>query len=246
MILIQSNNERTIPHHFDCACAMYGVIESAQKYRLTSFDEIKSGKLLSLLLLTHNIAIGSVEFMHEVFTKCNIPIPTLPKNSNRESEIITLSEAIKRTNDGEKLFIKPTQDNKKLFTGFVLDKSIYSCLNGLPNDMEVLAYKPFDSEIITEWRCYVYKNEIYDMKNYSGEFNVVPNINYINAVLKQNTDFPIAYTADVGLLKSGKNVVIEFNDMYAIGNYGLRNDKYLSLLKERYLEITGRKCLGIV
>jgi hypothetical protein len=34
-----------------------------------------------------------------------------------------------------------------------------------------------------------------------------------------------------------KNVIIEFNDMYAIGNYGVPNDLYVRMLRTRYFEI---------
>lgn len=50
-------------------------------------------------------------------------------------------------------------------------------------------------------------------------------------------DFPKSYTIDVGILEDGENVVIEFNDMWGIGNYGVDNHTYLRLLKSRYFEI---------
>lgn len=56
----------------------------------------------------------------------------------------------------------------------------------------------------------------------------------MNSVIRSNKDFPIAYTIDIGILESGENVVIEYNDMWAIGNYGIPNDLYLRLLKDRY------------
>ena len=39
MIYIQKN-EHDIPHHFDCACAMYGAIELGLDYKLVSFEEV--------------------------------------------------------------------------------------------------------------------------------------------------------------------------------------------------------------
>jgi hypothetical protein len=49
MIYIQSDSERKLPHHFDAACAMYGAIETGKEYRLTSYDEVASGKFDSLI-----------------------------------------------------------------------------------------------------------------------------------------------------------------------------------------------------
>ena len=52
------------------------------------------------------------------------------------------------------------------------------------------------------------------------------------------------YTVDIGILENDENVVIEFNDMWAIGNYGIPNDIYLRALKGRYFEIINNKMSG--
>jgi hypothetical protein len=234
MIYIQSNNERTIAHHFDCSCALYGAIDSAQDFRLTTFDEVASGKFD--MLIRRNLFVGSVEFMREVFKRVGKDDVRVPKNSNREGEIITLNEAHKIIMGGKKLFIKPV--DIKLFTGLVLDGCIYSCLENLPGDTKVMAYKPFESPIESEWRVYVHNNKIVDSRNYSGDFKVSPDYSYVESVIVDNKNsFPVAYTTDIGILENGENVVIEFNDMWAIGNYGLPNDLYLRLLRDRYFEI---------
>jgi hypothetical protein len=42
----------------------------------------------------------------------------------------------------------------------------------------------------------------------------------------------------VGILEWQKeHVVIEYNDMWGIGNYGVPNDLYVRMLKERYFDI---------
>lgn len=94
MVYIQSNPERTLPHHFDVACAMFGAIENAKDYRLTSFEEIESGKFDSLI--KQRLFCGSVEFMREVFKRIGLNDVRLPRNSNRTSEVITLGEAKER------------------------------------------------------------------------------------------------------------------------------------------------------
>ena len=238
MIYIQLDDERKIAHHFDCACALYGAIDSCLDYRLTTFDEVASGKFD--LLIRRNLFVGSTEFMTEVFKRVGLHNVGLPLNSNRQSEIITLAEAHKRVANGSKLFIKPVQI--KLFTGLVLDGMQYSCLSKLPEDTMVMAYEAFKERIESEWRIYVHRGQMIDSRNYSGEFIISPNYHYVEAVIEQNKGkFPCAYTIDIGILSSGENVVVEYNDMWAIGNYGIPNDIYLKLLKERYFEIIRSK-----
>lgn len=250
MILVQSDNERKLPHHFDAACAMYGAIESGENYRLTSFEEVQSGKLNNLLKI--NTAAGSTEFMREVFKQLGIEDVRLPRNSNRECEIITLADAHARVAAGEKLFIKPLQI--KLFSGLVLDGATYTSLADVPKDTMVMAYKPFEENLKAEWRVYIRRHQVVDARNYSGDLFTVPDEDYINEVIEKNKpDFPCAYTIDVGIFGSPviapivhkgwnilagiTNVVVEFNDMWAIGNYGVPNDIYLGMLKDRYFEI---------
>jgi ATP-grasp domain, R2K clade family 2 len=244
MIYIQSDSDRALPHHFDCSCALYGAVDSAMDYRLTSFEEVQSGKFD--MVIKQNLFVGSVEFMREVFSRIGLTDVRVPKNSDRAHEIMTLAEAHERISDGSKLFVKPVEI--KLFTGLILDGCVHSCLENLPDDTQVMAYVPFEGEIITEWRVYVHRHEAIDGRNYSGEWEKHIDMQHLNRVIEDNrATFPCAYTIDIGVIKVKHpmghplafydNVVVEFNDMWAIGNYGLENDRYLRLLKERYFEI---------
>jgi ATP-grasp domain, R2K clade family 2 len=235
MVYIQSNEERTLPSNFDASCALYGAIENCLDYRLTTFEEVASGKFD--LLIKNNLFVGSTEFMTEVFKRIGLTNVRLPANSDREHELITLGEARSRAYNGEKLFIKPTEI--KLFTGFVLDKMQYTSLSGLPDDTPVMAYVPFHTPISSEWRVYVYRHTAIEMRNYSGSLWEMPSYEYITSIIDKNrTIFPNTYVIDVGILNDGEEVVIEYNDMWAIGNYGIANDMYLRLLKNRYFQIT--------
>lgn len=238
MIYIQSNSERTLPYHFDSACALYGANESNLKYRLTTFKEVESGKFD--MLVKSNLFVGSTEFMREVFKRIGLEDVRLPYNSNRKSETITLKTAYERVANGDKLFIKPKEI--KLFSGLILDGMNYSCLCDKPLETLLFAYAPFESELVSEWRLYIQHNKIIDSRNYSGDFMISPNYEYATTVIAENKKtFPCAYTIDIGILESGENVVVEFNDMWAIGNYGIPNDIYLTALKYRYFEIVRGK-----
>lgn len=48
-------------------------------------------------------------------------------------------------------------------------------------------------------------------------------------------------TTGCGILETNENVVVEFNDMWAIGNYGIPNDIYLRALRDRYFQIINSK-----
>ena len=112
MIYIQSNKERTLPHHFDASCALYGAIDSGLDYRLTSFEEVQSGKFD--LLIKSNCFVGSVEFLREVFNRVGISNPRVPLNSDRTHHTMSIKDVRECVANGEELFVKPIEI--KLFT----------------------------------------------------------------------------------------------------------------------------------
>jgi len=237
MIYIQSDVNKTRPHHFDAACAMYGAIENDRKYKLLPFEELSGLNGDYAYFMNQHHFVGSVEFMREVFRLAGIETPRLPSNSDRECEFLSLSEALIRAKGGERLFIKPIET--KLFTGFVYEGFEYSLLDKLPGETPVMVYQPFEHKILSEWRIYVHKHKITDSHQYEGNYRFTPDYNKFEEMVETNKQkgFPIAYTIDVAVLENGENVVVEFNDMWAIGNYGVPNWIYLTMLRDRYFEI---------
>jgi len=251
MIYIQSNDAQTLPHHGDAASALYGAMDLGLDYKLISYNNIKwddnvefygGGKgpefKINSQILKTNIFIGSTEFMQAVW-KVAGKNPKLPMNSNREHVDLTLEQVRKDIEKGIVWFVKPYQN--KLFSGLVVDKYSISSLREFKDDLHVMGYKPLPP-ILAEWRIYIHNNKIVDIKNYSGNFKLEPNWTYIESELKKQNAlhyFPCAYTMDIG--KYGSLIdhwtIIEFNDFWAIGNYGIPNDLYVRMLRDRYFEI---------
>lgn len=238
MVYIQARGNR-LPHHFDVACALYGAEDTGQEVNLITYLQLESGAFDNLI--PRHIFIGSVEFMTEVFKRMGLKaFPKIPVNSDREHQTRTLGHVRTCVLDGESLFVKPFQT--KLFTGLVLDKITLSSLNSFPADLEVMVY-PVIHNIISEWRIYVHEGKIVDSRNYSGDFTISPNYIHVQRNILpfcKEKNFPCAYTIDVAVIdhiETETTEVIEFNDMWAIGNYGIPNDLYYRLLKDRYVEI---------
>lgn len=237
MIYIQSTSDRSRPHHFDCSCALYGALDSGMDYRLTSYEEVTEGKFDSLI--KGNLFVGSVEFMRGVFNRIG-KSPKLPRNSNRGGRVMTLGDARRMISEGEmkSIFIKPKET--KLFSGMVYDSMFINSLKEFPDQTEVITYPPFLDRILSEWRFYIMDGKIGDCRNYAGELDVFPDFDYVKKVVEDYSEIlPSAYTIDIGVLHNNvrENVVIEFNDMWAIGNYGVDNSLYLRMLRRRYFEI---------
>lgn len=230
MIYIQSDPDRKMASIFDSACAQYAADIQCMSYRLTSMGELTSGKFDRLLRT--NLFVGSTEFMQEVFRRAGVS-PRLPKNFLSEERLMTLGEALEVARKG-KIFIKPVQN--KLFSGCVATVMDISSYSPYPLDTPVITMEPYEQHPLSEWRCYVLNRKVVDSHCYSGDFRVTPDWKFADHTAFQQRDFPSAYVMDLAVF-SMRTAVVEFNDMWAIGNYGMDNTLYLRMLRQRYFEI---------
>lgn len=99
------------------------------------------------------------------------------------------------------------------------------------------------SEIVNieaEWRCFVRYGQILDVRPYKGNYHkVLYDYNVIEDCVKQFKSAPAGYALDFGVTDKGKTILIEFNDGYALGSYGLLYYDYTKLLSARWAELTG-------
>lgn len=205
-----------------------------------SIEDILSHKMDNLAK-THPF-VGSIDAMTALFRNLNkspkpIDFPdSIIKSGliNREIKIMKLNDLFNLVNlEHKPIFVKPVET--KLFDGILLSKDEHlNYLNSFDNcDVIVSDY----IDIVSEHRIYVHKNKIVYSCNYNGDFKINPDFSYVNKLIENYEDQPISYTIDIAILKDGTMTVIEFNDFWAIGGYGLFCVNYATMLKDRYFEI---------
>ena len=136
-------------------------------------------------------------------------------------------------------FIKPHLDVKK-FTGFVAKSA--KALDLYPElgdwDGPYFVRGPFKSPIISEWRVFVHKGKVVNCSYYNGTNpTAFPDKLDITYLVHSYKNSPVAYTIDVAVLESGDTILVELNDMWAIGPYGCDSEEYFEMLKDRWNEI---------
>jgi len=92
-------------------------------------------------------------------------------------------------------------------------------------------------DIVSEYRCYIIDRKIVGCYNYLGDFYQYPNLKLVDQMISEFEDAPIGYSIDVAVLKNGETCLIECNDGWSLGNYGLEPKLYTRLLTERWIEI---------
>ena len=134
------------------------------------------------------------------------------------------------------IFVKP-RDESKRFTGVLVRSSrdLIGC--GDPhNDTPVWCSEPL--QFRREWRCFVRYGQILDVRPYKGDWRVAYDAQVIETAVGAWGEQPRGWALDVGVDGQGRTLVVEVNDGFALGAYGLMPVDYARLLAARWSELT--------
>jgi hypothetical protein len=183
--------------------------------------------------------VGFVGDVHQALNKIGRPLPAsidypdvLKDWLHRKIYTTTLKDILSRN---DKVFIKPVSE--KLFTGFVWPLYIQRVC-GLPEDTELLV-----SEIIefkSEYRTFVLDGEILDCRHYKGDWSLAIDKGLTESAVDEMSSWegcPRAYCLDLGVTENSNCCLVEVNDAYSFGNYGLQDCLFAKMLEARWDEL---------
>lgn len=190
-----------------------------------------------------NIAIGGIGFVksrldylgysHKLETDLDYPLE-LRNYLGREVWTSTIDE-VSRTLPN--IFVKPKGENKqKFFTGLVINSSKDLIGKGIQGQN----YQIWCSEIINpiaEFRVFVRYGKILDIRRYRGNYEIHPNYKIIEKCIHDFTSSPLAYGIDFCVTDTGKTLLLEVNDGFSLGDYGLHFLEYAKLNYTRWSEL---------
>lgn len=128
-------------------------------------------------------------------------------------------------------FIKPTMI--KSFTGRVVKE--FRDLIGI-QDIE-LYFTETILDVVSEYRCFILNGEVLGVKHYKGNPYCCLNEEIVIEMIKNYTSRPNAFSMDLGITRTGETVLIECNNGYSSGNYGLSDILYANFLKQGWIDI---------
>lgn len=189
-----------------------------------------------------DVIVGGIHDVRYVLDKLGKPYPTLEypisirKYLGRNIWVDTLG-SIMTDNNKRGIFIKPVEGGK-LFTGLVIntEADFRGCIGAKP-DTEV-----FCSDVVnfvSEYRCFIRYGEVVDIRHYRGDRLTVPSKEILENIVKDYEDAPNSYTIDLGVTDSGKTLLVEVNEGYSVGAYGLESTAYAKVLATRWAQLTG-------
>lgn len=198
---------------------------------------------------TDIVVVGGIPIIDKVYEKLEIKNPYLADypwylrsflgREIKQSTIKQVRDSLFGKEELEKaVFIKPLPPQRKSFTGHLIYRF---------NDLLVTAHLPEDTKVqvseyvdfVSEYRVFIYKQSIIDIRRYSGNCLVQPSINLIvDMVNKTRIEHgPRTYALDVGVTQDGRTLLVEMNDANALGGYGLPAIHFARMVEDRWEEI---------
>ena len=185
-----------------------------------------------------DVVVGGMLIMSHVLNERNIH----PENYNYPDELLPFCGRTIRTIRYSELarqqfpvFIKPLEEKRA--QGIVLNN-----MNDLP---EEYLYLPPEQELIcsevvpfiSEWRCFIRYGKIIGIRLYKGDQNAPYNRDVIESAVTACRTLPAGCSLDFGVTQNGRTLLIEMNDGFSIGCYGLPDTEYAKFLTARWAEL---------
>lgn len=198
----------------------FTLLESIEYHNWLRGAKVFDYELSDIITVENNIIpIGSVQFVSEYLLNhyniipypVNIPIELIDYKWTKRTVINGTNKSIIGTK-----FVKSA-------TGI---KSYTEICTSAPKG----SYQISDIiDIDSEWRSFVYEGKLVGLQNYSGEFDIFPDVARIKEMIKAYTKQPIAFTLDVAI-SSNETVIIEVHDFFSCGLYGFAEHKILPFM----------------
>lgn len=218
--------------------ALVGFGLRGEETRLFDLDEIDA-----LPLTRADIVVGGIGVAHRALERLGLAIPALDSTPPALAEFAgrktwrgPLGAARQAVARGETLFVKPLPAQHKLFTGQPLRQfSDLLSTAHLPDEtlVDCAELTPF----LSEHRAFVLHGEIVGLRHYKGDPLIFPDAGRLRAAVAAYRDAPAGYALDIGVAEDGRTLLVEVNDGYAAGAYGLPPLRYAAVIEARWAEL---------
>jgi hypothetical protein len=198
-------------------------------------------------LTKETLVFGGIGNVRKAFTKLGVPQPTVGEMPppevlefyGRRVWATTMAEVRAGYEENKFFFIKPLRAHKA-FPGHVTSGSISTL--GLTATFED-GFEILASEVVSfksEYRLFIHNGKIATSRFYRGDFRLCPDYTVADRFLETIQKPTVAYSLDLGVLEdNGRTLVIEINDAFSLGHYGMPSIPYTSMVIDRWEEIVG-------
>lgn len=139
------------------------------------------------------------------------------------------------------VFIKPVTGHKE-FDGHVIAcfRDTIRTAGWVQQTPEMEVWISDAVEFTSECRYFVNRGQVVGVGHYKGDPLKLPEGYVVRQAVKVYEDSgeaPVAYTIDFGVISNGETVLVEVNDGFAFGCYGLNSLKHARMLEDRWCQM---------
>lgn len=135
------------------------------------------------------------------------------------------------------LFVKPVEH--KVFTGFVHRGDGESRMRIVTQPDAVECWASEVVPFVSEHRAFVLRGEVVDVRRYKGDWWRAPDQRVVHEAVTVWRTRPVACCLDFGVTQEGHTLLVEANDGFAFGTYGLAPTLVAQMLSARWFEMAG-------
>ena len=226
-----------------------------KKLIIFSRDELKRGCLDVEILqsVEDTIVFGAVAIVREALVRAHrpepanidFPIELMPYVGRRLLETTMCEVRNWEQHNSPQLpaHVKP-RDRQKLFKGAVV-RSFRDMipLSGVSDDEPVIVQEVVD--FVSEWRATILRRKIVNVANYKGNPIRFPDEKVLAKAVCDWSSQPIGCGMDWGVTADGRTLLVEVNDGFSLGNYGVRGHQYTAMIECRWRELMGLSDNGV-
>ena len=222
----------------------FAALQQIKRHNWLLPDDTIETKCLSIGELTaENIAgmtpVGSIEFVEWVL-QLEYDIqklrPTIIPNALRTPEFLRRYIATAHSKadvvrffdawDCGVIFVKSASSVKCDYA------DLYTRADELPDDSSYFVSSGIN--ISSEWRVFVHRGSIKDVRNYSGDPWLIPCKDTVTRMISSWAEAPSAYTLDVAVLCDGSTIVMEVHNFVSCGLYGMNSHALIPMLRDGF------------
>ncbi len=226
-----------------CFAAWKGFSAKAYPLDFFEWDEL-TGRHLPLARDT--LLVGGTVAVHKALTQLGLPVPPplnvpepLVSFSRRKLWSMTLGEIRRQFEAGSAVpvFVKPFSSAKEFAGQVIATASNLARLRHLEDALAVQAAEPI--AFVSEWRYFVLRGAVIGTAHYKGDCFAHPEPMTVRSAVATYSGAPAAYGIDFGVTADGRTLLVEVNDGFALGCYGLDPVLYADMLEARWCELAG-------
>lgn len=187
--------------------------------------------------------VGILGFIGDAFTALKLIGQPLPDPIDYPDELTSYlgrkvwRSTLDQARAGE--FVKPIRHKLftgRLWTGSISDRLATEGVAGVEKDEPIWCSEVV--EFVAEFRAFVLEDRLLDVRRYRGAWWLAPERDIVTAAVMAYGSAPAAYSLDWGVTADGRTLLVEANDAFALGCYGLDPVLYARMVSARWEELT--------